>query len=143
MNDSRNKWAYLLLRVAVGIGLTLRGGVRLSKLAKFRDWMLGMFEETMLPNWLVFSWGTLLPILEFGIGLLIVIGLYTQRALIWGGSMLIVLMIGACFAEQWSWIQGQMLYLFAICGLLFCGEKNDFSIDFLIKNFSDERIENL
>lgn len=80
-----NKTAYLLLRLAIGASMFGHGLVRLPKLNAFSDWMVGSFEKSILPQALVVPFSYVLPIAEFTVGLLLILGLFTRQALIGGG----------------------------------------------------------
>ena len=113
--------AFLLTRVAVGISLFGHGVVRLP-----RD----RFEKSWLPAPVVGTFGYVLPWIEFGIGLLLIIGLFTRSALIGGAVLMIALIGGCCLIEDWSAIPSQLMHA-GFCALLlvFLERYNYYSFD--------------
>jgi len=71
-----NKTSYLILRMAIGTSMMGHGLVRLPKLSTFSTWMTGSFKNSMLPSVLVLPFSYLLPFAEFGIGVLILVGVH-------------------------------------------------------------------
>jgi thiosulfate dehydrogenase [quinone] large subunit len=130
---SKNKnenLAYLLTRVAVGISLFGHGVVRLPKAGAFSEWMRDRFEKSWLPAPVVGTFGYVLPWIEFGIGLLLIIGLFTRSALIGGALLMIALIAGCCLIEDWSAIPSQLMHA-GFCALLlvFLERYNYYSFD--------------
>lgn len=121
---------YLLARLPIGMSMLGHGLVRMPKLATFAEGMASSFEETILPNTLVQSFGYLLPFVELGIGLCVVIGLFTRPALITGVLLMCVLIFGSSFNEQWQSIAIQMFYgaYFSLL-YLYAEQYNDYSLD--------------
>ncbi|WP_246296990.1 DoxX family membrane protein [Flavobacterium inviolabile] len=78
-----NTTAFLLLRLAIGASMFGHGLVRLPKLNAFSSWMTGNFENTLLPQIIVLPFSYVLPIAEFGIGLLLLLGLFTKLQQHW------------------------------------------------------------
>lgn len=103
--------SYILIRIAMGINIMSHGLVRFSKLENFRNWMLDSFKDSILPQWSVFVWGSILPFLEFIVGLFILIGLFTYKSLILGAIIIILLILGSCLIEKWDWAGTQMIYI--------------------------------
>lgn len=130
---SKNKnenLAYLLARVAVGISLFGHGVVRLPKAGAFSEWMRDRFEKSWLPAPVVGTFGYVLPWIEFGIGLLLIIGLFTRSALIGGAVLMIAFIGGCCLIEDWSAIPSQLMHA-GFCALLlvFLERYNYYSFD--------------
>lgn len=121
--------AYVLLRITMGINFFGHGAIRMPKIPKFREGMLGMFKDSVLPDSLVYGFGTVLPVAEFVIGALIILGLYTRQALTAGAIVMIILIFGSCMIERFDNAGGQMLYAFMYFFLLFYLEYNHFSLD--------------
>lgn len=124
---------FLLLRLAIGMSMFGHGFVRVFKLAKFSEWMLGKYENSMLPVALVKPFSYALPIIELVIGLLIIIGLFTRQALMVGGFTMIVLIFGSCMVEDWGGIPSQMIHTFFFAVLLSFLNYNSYAIDNLLK----------
>jgi len=122
--------AFLLARVAVGISLFGHGVVRLPKAGAFSEWMRDRFEKNWLPAPVVGTFGYVLPWIEFGIGLLLIIGLFTRSALTGGAILMIVLIGGCCLIEDWSAIPSQLLHAgFCALLLIFVERYNYYSVD--------------
>jgi thiosulfate dehydrogenase [quinone] large subunit len=121
--------AYLLARVTMGINLLAHGLVRFPKLQGFQAWMLEYFHDSMLPIWTVKLWAGVLPFLEFGLGLGLILGLFTRKVLIGGAVIILVLIFGSCLKENWEWVSFQMIYAIYFFFLLIYVEYNHYSID--------------
>ncbi|MCD8404482.1 DoxX family membrane protein [Tenacibaculum dicentrarchi] len=126
--------AFALLRITMGINFLGHGLVRFSKLNGFRDWMVTSFKDSLIPSFAVSIWGTVLPFVEFGIGLLLILGLFTYRASITGAIVIIFLLFGSTLIENWDWAGMQMIYGLFFYFLITNTEKNSWSIDNLIRN---------
>jgi thiosulfate dehydrogenase [quinone] large subunit len=64
--------------------------------------MVSSFEKSMLPSVLVTPFSYILPIVEFVIGPLLVIGLFTRVSLIAGGFTMVILIFGSAMVENWE-----------------------------------------
>lgn len=142
MKTEKNKssLAYLVIRVAMGINLMCHGLVRLPKIAGFRSWMVEEFQSSIIPSWSVYAWASVLPILEFVIGLLLIVGLFTYRATIAGATLIAILILGSCLHEKWEWAGIQMIYILFFYVLISKVDDNSCcSIDkLIIKNKKNE-----
>jgi thiosulfate dehydrogenase [quinone] large subunit len=129
-----NITTFLLLRLAIGVSMFGHGLVRLPKLDKFSAWMTGSFEKSMLPHALVVPFSYALPILEFLIGLLLIIGLFTRQTLIGGALVMILLIFGTAMIENWDAIPSQLIHIafFAIL-LNHVAVYNKYAVDNLIR----------
>ena len=67
--------AYLLMRLTVGFSLFGHGLVRIPKLASFHAHLASDFTHSILPSMLVSLIGYALPYVEFGVGVMLVLGL--------------------------------------------------------------------
>ena len=108
------------------------GLVRLPKLEGFSHWMVGNFQKSMLPEALVTPFGYLLPILEFAIGLLLLLGLFTRTALIAGSFVMIVLIFGSSMIESWEAIPSQLIHVAFFAVLLHHITSNTWAVDRVI-----------
>ncbi|QNF32221.1 DoxX family membrane protein [Adhaeribacter swui] len=127
-----NQTSFLLFRVAIGMSLLGHGLVRLPKLATFSQWMVGLFAKSMLPEFLVTPFSYLLPIAEFVIGLLLVLGLFTRPALMAGAWMMIFLIFGTCLLENWDALPSQLIHVAFLAGLLNFTQSNTWALDHVI-----------
>lgn len=127
-----NPVSYLLLRIAVGMSFFGHGLVRLPKLETFSNWMISQFEKSMLPISLVKPFSYFLPIIEFIIGLFLILGLFTKQTLIAGSIVMIVLIFGTSMIENWEAIPSQLFHVVILCWLLNYIKMNNYSLDFKI-----------
>ena len=128
-NNKKHSAAYLLLRIAMGINLLGHGMVRIPKLQAFSDAMVAMMSKGSLPVALVKPWMMVLPFIEFGIGLLLIIGLFTHRALLAGATLIIILLFGCSTIENWEAMGIQMIYAIFFYILLMREADNYYAID--------------
>lgn len=133
MKTTPKQTAYVLLRITMGVNLFAHGLVRLPKITGFRDWMMTQFQDTILPQWSVYAWGSVLPILELLVGGLLILGLFTYRAAIAGALLIAMLILGSCLAEHWEWAGGQMIYALFFYFIISNTNDNVFALDLKIK----------
>lgn len=129
-----NTIAYLLARLAIGTSMFGHGLVRLPKLEAFSNWMVGSFAKSMLPAALVMPFSYLLPILEFTIGVLLIIGLFTRTALIAGCLLMIILIFGSSTLENWDAIPSQLIHIAFFAVLVNYLPGNTWAVDNVIAN---------
>lgn len=127
-----NTTSFLLLRLAIGASMLGHGLVRLPKLQAFSKWMTGNFEKSMLPNGLVLPFSYVLPIAEFTIGLLIILGLFTRPALIAGAVVMIMLITGTALIENWDALPSQLIHVAIFAALLNFFGNNTIAVDNLL-----------
>lgn len=128
-----NTHAYLLLRLAVGVSMFGHGLVRLPKLGAFSGWMVDSFKNSLLPQALVLPFSYLLPVAEFSIGLMLLLGLFTKQAAFAGGIVMVLLIFGSCLTENWDFLPSQLLHIIVFVVLLqFSG--NLYAIDNLLRS---------
>jgi thiosulfate dehydrogenase [quinone] large subunit len=122
--------AYVLLRVTLGLNICLHGVVRWIKgLHSFAELLVPMFAKTPLPQWSVYDFGYVLPILEALVGAAVLFGLETRRALLAGSILMLILMFGSALREDWSTVGVQLTYSLVYC-ILIAGVRFDgFGID--------------
>jgi len=128
-----NKWTYLLLRLSVGTSMFGHGLVRLPKLTAFSHWMVGSFQKSFLPVELVTPFSYLLPVAEFVIGLMLIIGLFTKQALIAGGLVMVLLIFGTTMIENWDAIPVQLIHSAFFATLLHFSDSNTLALNNLVK----------
>lgn len=124
-----NPTAYLLLRLAVAVSMFTHGLVRLPKLAGFSAWMVGSFQKSMLPAAMVRPFSYALPVAEFSVGLLLLLGLWTRSASIAGSLVMLALLFGTGMIENWDAVPSQLLHVAFFVALLAFLEQNIFSLD--------------
>lgn len=108
------------------------GLVRLPKLHLFSNWMVGSFAKSMLPQALVTPFSYVLPIAELIIGLLLILGLFTQQALVAGGVVMVMLIFGTAMIENWEAIPSQLIHIAFFALLLQFISSNTWAVDNLI-----------
>lgn len=129
-----NTTSFLLLRLAIGASMFGHGLVRLPKLNGFSNWMVATFEKSMLPKAMITPFSYLLPIAEFTIGLLLLSGLFTKPALIAGGLVMTILILGSCLIENWEILPSQLIHAAFFAILLQFAANNTYSLDNLFFN---------
>src|SRR6478609_1277997 len=129
-----NTTTYLLLRLAVGASMLGHGLVRLPKLQTFSNWMVGSFENSLLPKVLVVPFSYVLPIAEFLIGLMLLGGIFTKQSLTAGSIVMIVLIFGSTMIEHWDALPSQFIHLAFFVLLLQFVSSNSLALDNVFKN---------
>ena len=109
-DDKNLKLAYLFLRLTMGFNMFAHGIVRLPKLNQFSDWMVGLFQDSLLPSFLVIPFSYMLPVVEFLIGVMLIVGFKTPKTLLVGACVIMSLIFGSCLIEKWDMAGGQMVY---------------------------------
>ncbi|MFD2785655.1 DoxX family membrane protein [Hymenobacter rubripertinctus] len=121
--------AFVLGRLLLGLNFLMHFLVRLPKLAGFRAGLMKQFATTPLPAPLVEAFATVLPFVEGGIGLLLLLGLFTRPALVAAMGVMMSLVLGSNLLEEWATVGSQMGYgLFIFALILFC-QHNRFCFD--------------
>mgnify|MGYP002664590446 FL=1 len=136
MNDSKQttiQLAYLILRLTMGVNMFTHGVARLLDLEKFNMWMIGQFSDTILPEFLVSLSSYMIPFAELIIGVLLILGLFTSRALLLGALLITILVFGSGLQENWNVMSSQMIYAIFFFILSYLIELNRFSLDNLRK----------
>ena len=86
------------------------------------------FENTMLPEILVLPVAYAIPIVELVLGLFLILGLVTKKTLTGAAVLIIFLIAGSAFKEDWGAVGTQMLYALYIFFLLFYQENERMAI---------------
>ena len=122
--------AYVLLRVTLGLNICLHGVVRWAKgLHSFAESLVPLFAKAPLPPLSVYDFGYVLPILEALVGVSILFGLQTRRALLAGSILMLVLMFGSSLREDWPAVGIQLTYSVVNCILIAGVQFDGFGID--------------
>jgi len=125
--------SFLLLRLAIAISMFGHGLVRLPKLVSFSNWMVGSFENSMLPKIIITPFSYILPIAEFTIGLFLLLGIFTKPSLVAGAAVMLILLFGTSMIENWEAIPSQLIHIAFFALLLHFADYNSWAIDTLIK----------
>lgn len=131
-----NKLPYFLLRLTIGASFFGHGLVRLPKLSGFSQWMVKSFENAILPKDLVLVFSYILPVAEFSIGILLLLGLFTRLASTAGCIVMAILILGSCMIENWEPIPSQLLHSGILILLLQFIGSNQFSVDYYLSKRS-------
>ena len=134
--------SYALLRIALGLNICMHGIVRWAAgLRSFAESLLPMFQKTPMPTWSVYSFGYLLPIVEATVGVSILFGFQTRRALILGSVLMLILTFGSTLRQDWPTVGIQLTYS-VVYSLLLAGIRlNSYSVDRLIPHTSQSKPE--
>jgi thiosulfate dehydrogenase [quinone] large subunit len=122
--------AYFSVRVALGFNLFFHGVVRFGDhYSAFVKETVDSFQPVPIPTFLVSAFAGVLPVLEFAIGLLLILGLWTREAALAGVFKMILLITGMCLLEEWDVVGVQMVYVLFYALVLAFREYNGLSID--------------
>ena len=117
------KTTYSFLRLPIAISLLGHGLVRFPKLKTFSNWMVTSMEKSVIPSFMIVPFSYILPIVEFLIGLLLLIGFQTKYTIYSGLVLMSILILGSTSIENWSAIEAQLLHSVYLGGLLWFYEK--------------------
>ncbi|MGJ8677444.1 MAG: DoxX family membrane protein [Akkermansiaceae bacterium] len=127
-NLTNQQLAYVFARVAFGLNFFIHGLVRMPKMSGFANGVIGKFEDTMLPVWMVTPMAWLIPPAELILGLALILGLWTRLSLIGTASVMLLLLTGSCFMENWGIVGSQMVYVLYIYFLIAHLEHNRLAV---------------
>ena len=105
------QYAYVALRLALGLNMFLHGATRIPDLGGFADGIVGEFEGTILPPAFVEAFATVLPFFEATVGLLLLLGLFRVVGLLLGVAVMLSLIFGTGLQQNWGTIAIQMHYV--------------------------------
>jgi thiosulfate dehydrogenase (quinone) large subunit len=117
------------MRLAIGFSLFGHGLVRIPKLSAFHGHLTSQFTHSILPTALVSVCGYALPFVEFGIGLMLIVGLSTRIALVAGALLMTILVFGSTTVEDYSVIGEQLIHAAILVVLIALLDHNSFSVD--------------
>ncbi|UII25084.1 DoxX family protein [Fulvivirga maritima] len=122
------KSAYALARLPIGFSFFGHGMVRIPKLNSFADGMAQSFEETMLGHDFVFSFATVLPIIELLLGMALLAGLKMKITSTVGVFLVCKLIFGSSLQENWSAVAIQIFYGLYLAILHLFADSNGYAI---------------
>src|SRR5260370_13905339 len=126
---------YLMLRATIGTNIFIHGLSRiLAGPSRFADTLVPAFQHTRLPASLVRLFALALPWAESIVGLLVLIGIRTQLALIAGSLLILTLTFGATLNQDWESAGLQLIYAIVYASLLGFRHHNAFSVDGLLQS---------
>jgi len=114
--------AYLLLRLVTGLDFFMHGFSRIftgTHLSGFAQGMVKSMAATPLPPALTLATGYIIPCVEFIIGTLLLLGLFTRATLTAALLLMLVLMFGIGLKQDWNVAGQQLLYALVLATLLF------------------------
>ncbi|WDF48110.1 DoxX family membrane protein [Chryseobacterium sp. KACC 21268] len=117
------KTTYFFLRLPIALSIFGHGLVRLPKLQIFTEGMVKSMEKSAIPESLLTPFGYLIPIAEFLIGLVLLIGYQTKYAIYAGLALMGLLVLGSASVENWSAIEAQLVHSIYLGGLLWYWER--------------------
>jgi thiosulfate dehydrogenase [quinone] large subunit len=131
---SPQQLSFVLARFAVGMSMFGHGLVRLPKLQGFSHWMVGQFEKSMLPDFIVTPFSYILPIAELLVGIFLLLGPFTRQSLVAGSLVMTALIFGSSMIEEWGAIPSQLMHA-AFFSILLAFEKNynTFAVDSILE----------
>lgn len=121
------------MRFILGLSIFMHGLSRLPHLQEFADGLVKMFADTLLPAMLVHAFALALVFVEATVGLLLLLGLWTQEALLVGSATMALLVFGTALRSDWNVVAIQLLYALIYAVLLAAREYNAYSLDALIR----------
>jgi thiosulfate dehydrogenase [quinone] large subunit len=127
------KLGYLVLRFTLGLSILMHGLVRIPHLQAFADGLVKIFADTPLPAVLVRPFGFALVFVETAVGLLLLLGLWTQEALLVGSAAMAALIFGTALRSEWDTVAIQLLYAAIYAALLAARAYNAYSLDAVLR----------
>jgi thiosulfate dehydrogenase [quinone] large subunit len=135
---SRNvERAYAIFRVSLGFDIFMHGFSRiLTGVAAFVALTEKPFVKTIIPMPVVHYFLTILPYLEFAIGALLIVGLFTMEISIAGALIMIILIFGMGARQEWGSVGNEMIYAAWYFLLIALNENNWLCVDNLRKKLT-------
>lgn len=121
--------AYLFLRLIFGINFFNHGFTRIGNIGGFANGMVEQFKDTAVPAELVRVVGAIVPPVELGIGILLILGFATRGALMAGFILMMVLQGGVVILRQFDTAASQLIYCIIFFMLLATLGFNTYSLD--------------
>lgn len=130
MKSTDKNLAYLFVRLAMALSMLLHGATRFgSYYGAFIDKTVGEFSGSILPLGLVSFHASLIPIIEFFIGVLLLTGFFTRWALVGASALMLSLIFGMGLLSNWGAVMSQIHYTVIFGVLLIFIEHNKYSLD--------------
>lgn len=118
MTYTNNQKACLLLRLLLGVLFLFASFGKLANVPGFADGIVKSFESTMLPKVLVFPYAYALPFVELLLGIMLILGIFTDVALMVSGVTLLSLFFGMLLKGEHVVAANNALYLFInVCAI--------------------------
>jgi thiosulfate dehydrogenase [quinone] large subunit len=130
---ARHAIAYLLLRLSIGVVLFFFGvGKFLRGYGSFVAGMEKRFSGSVLPVELVTPFARVRPFAEVGLGLLLLVGLFSGAALVLTGLLFLALIFGTVLEPSPPTVANNVVYTALTALLLWALEHNRYSADHLL-----------
>ncbi|MDF1826421.1 MAG: hypothetical protein P1U68_17385 [Verrucomicrobiales bacterium] len=99
-------------RLAFGASIFVHGAVRFPKLSAFAEGLSSQFDGTIVAGFPALALAYLIPFVEAGAGVLILMGRpFVRYGLVVVGLLMGVLMVGTGLIENWAILPSQLLHL--------------------------------
>lgn len=136
LNINRRSWAIFFAREILGFIFFMAGVYKvfsLGPLEHARKYFLP-FSQTFLPVWSLWATGTVIPIVEFLAGMMLIIGLRVREALIALGFVLVIVTFGHLVENPLYPFHEHVIPRLALLVfvLLFPADDDRISIDYLL-----------
>ncbi len=95
-------WAIFIARAILGLIFFMAGLWKVFTLGPVehaRQLFVGPYADTFLPTWSLWAAGTVVPVVEFVAGALLLVGLWTRPALLGLGGVLVLVTFGHLLAN--------------------------------------------
>jgi thiosulfate dehydrogenase [quinone] large subunit len=127
--------SHALLRLALGTSMFVHGLVRIGgHFWPFVEQTAKQFAASPIPYSLVRISAMMIPPVELLIGVLLILGLWTRFALVFGSLEMCALIAGTSLLMQWEIVAIQLAYAFFFFVLLRHGQSNEVSLDGWIRS---------
>jgi thiosulfate dehydrogenase (quinone) large subunit len=123
---------YLMARMPVAVSMLGHGLDRIPKLQGFSDHMVDQFSKSIIPVKVVAEFSTALPFVELGVGVLLILGLFTRFSCVLGLLLMLALIFGSTMIEQWDNVFIQIMYGLYFTMLYYYAFYNRYSFDRLL-----------
>ena len=123
-----DKLAYLSVRLGIASSMLGHGIVRMPKLQAFSDWMVGKFSNSMIPEIMVLPFSFLVPFVELGLGVTLLLGIKTRVSVFVGAMLMCCLLFGSSMIEQWGILPSQFIHLAFFVVLIQYSKSDSFNI---------------
>lgn len=116
---SNRTLAHHLLRVALGLAIFLHGVARwLAPSGAFLTFLQDFFKASVIPQASLPLFAVAIPLVEFVLGLWLLVGRGRRGALVGGFGLMLMLLSGSCLAQKWEAVGIQLNYCLIYAVLL-------------------------
>jgi len=138
MHGDSRRWAVVVIRTFLGGMFLMAGGQKLLQtgVGGFITSLHGQFSATPLPDYVLTAFGGALPFVEFGVGLLLLLGLYRTLAFVTVSFTLVFLSLGQFMLQEFNVAAYNAVYLILALGGLSLLGKPCLALDALTGNGS-------